>query len=283
MVKAKVDMKRRNKLSKLHTATHLVNFAARKVLGNHVWQNGSNLKEDFGTLDITHYENLTSEEIFKIERLVNDAISECKNVHVEEMERTAAEKKYGFTLYQGGAIPMKTLRVVHVEENDIEACGGIHVENTSNIGFFKIVETSKIQDGVVRLKYVVGENAYDYVEEKQNTLIEISKIYEVQENQCVKAAQKFFNEWKTQKKDIENLKKNLLLALVNHYADSNKTEFKIDFEVDMGFLLELFTKVLKEKYKLKITSTKFIIATTDYEIDKFKKVIAKGKFNIYVM
>ena len=120
MVKIKVDLENREKLKRLHTATHIVNFCAREVLGNHVWQNGSNLRPEFGTLDITHYNNLTLDEIFEIERLANETIFANKKVTVEEMDRSDAEAKYGFGLYQGGAIPMKVLRVISVLDSDIK-------------------------------------------------------------------------------------------------------------------------------------------------------------------
>ena len=112
MVKIKVDLEHREHLRRLHTATHIINFCAREVLGNHVWQNGSNLKKEVGTLDITHYDNLTESEIFKIETLANETVFENKKVTIDELPRSEAEKKYGYTLYQGGAIPMKTLKSV---------------------------------------------------------------------------------------------------------------------------------------------------------------------------
>ena len=61
-VEIKVDMKRRENLKRLHTATHIINFCSKQILGNHIWQNGSNLKEDSGSLDITHFEILKRDE-----------------------------------------------------------------------------------------------------------------------------------------------------------------------------------------------------------------------------
>ena len=98
MVEIQVDMKRREQLRRLHTATHIVNFCAREVLGNHVWQNGSNLKPEEGSLDITHYDQLTQDQISTIEEMVNTVIFENKKVTIEELDRGEAEKKYGFIL-----------------------------------------------------------------------------------------------------------------------------------------------------------------------------------------
>ncbi|MEC8220945.1 MAG: hypothetical protein VX028_02635 [Nanoarchaeota archaeon] len=283
MVEIQVDMKRREQLRRLHTATHIVNFCAREVLGNHVWQNGSNLKPEEGSLDITHYDQLSAAEISKIESMVNEVIFENKKVTIEELDRGEAESKYGFILYQGGAIPMKTLRVIHVMDNDIEACGGLHMESTGGIGFLKIIESQKIQDGVIRLKYVVREFAQKYIEEKQSIIEEIKQVFSVPENQLVKTSEKFFNDWKDQKKTIENLQKSLKDGFISQIESSGENEFTIDLDVDMGFLMEIFTKVFAKKDSFKLISKKFIIATQGVMVEGAKKSIPKGKFSIYVM
>lgn len=283
MAKITVDLENREKLRRLHTATHILNNSARKVLGNHIWQNGSNLKPEFGSLDITHYDNLSKYEIYKIEKLVNNIIFENKSVSIEELERSDAEKEYGFSLYQGGAIPMKKLRVVKVDSSDIEACGGIHMQQTGGIGLFKIIETQKIQDGVVRIKYVVREFALDFINSKQDILSNISKIYNVDEASIVKTSEKFFNELKEHKKEIENLKSQLKTTYINSIFESNLNEFKIKSNSDMGFLMEIFTSVLSKKQSFKLISNKFIIATSDIEVLEFKKVIDKKKFKIYIL
>lgn len=283
MVKLKIDMENREKLKRLHTATHIINFSCKKVLGNHVWQNGSNLKTDIGTLDITHYENLTQEEIFKIEREANRIVFEDKKVIIEEIDRTQAEKKYGFTLYQGGAIPMKTLRVIKIEDNDIEACGGLHMETTGGIGLIKIKETQKIQDGVVRLKYVVNQFALELIEEKQRILRETGEIFSVEEMSIVSTSNKFFKEWKEQRKEIDKLKNKLKAGFLKEIENKATTEFDLEGDYDMAFLMEIFTQSLKNKNSFKLISEKFIIATSDIDVTGFKREIDKKKFKIYVM
>jgi alanyl-tRNA synthetase len=260
MVKIKVDLDNREKLKRLHTATHIINFSAREVLGSHIWQNGSNLKADIGSLDITHYDNLSLDEIFKIEKLANKVVFENKLVKVEELERGEAEAKYGFTLYQGGAIPMKVLRVVSVEENDIEACGGIHMESTGGIGLIKIVDSQKIQDGVVRLRFVVNDFALELVEKKQEIVDSVKEVFSVDEGSLVRTSEKFFNEWKEQKKEIDKLKDVVKSSYVKEIENSKDNVLSIEGSFDMGFLMEVFTFV-----------------------SGFKKEINKGKFKIYVM
>ena len=283
MVKIKIDMENREKLKRLHTATHIINFCSREVLGNHVWQNGSNLKANIGTLDITHYKNLSLDEVFKIERLANKIVFENKNVFVEELNRTKAEKKYGFTLYQGGAIPMKTLRVIKIEGSDIEACGGLHMESTGGIGLIKLKETQKIQDGVVRLKFVVNDYALELIEEKQEVLSEVGDIFSVEEKSVISASNKFFKEWKEQRKEIERFKLKLKKGFLNEIKSSKKIEFDLCGDYEMGFLMEIFTQSFKDKKSFKLVSDKFVIATSDVKVKDFKKEIKKGKFNIYVL
>lgn len=284
MVKIKLDVENRDKLKRLHTATHILNFASRKVLGDHVWQNGSNLKADVGTLDITHFDGLSKKEIFEIERLANKVVFENKAVKIEEIDRTKAEKKYGFTLYQGGAVPMKTLRCVSIDSDDVEACGGLHLERTGLVGLIKIVDSSKIQDGVVRLKFVVSDYALDFVEKKQSILSEVGSVFSVNDDDILGASEKFFREWKDFKKENDKLKDLLKSNFVESILSSKKDEFEVlGYEFDMGFLMDVFTKVMSKKESFKLVASKFVIATSDVSIEGFKKEIKKGKFNIYVM
>lgn len=283
MVKIKVDMENREKLKRLHTATHIINFSLRQVLGNHIWQNGSNLKSEIGSLDITHYENLTQEEIFAAEKLANKVIFENRKVSIEELDRTEAERKYGFTLYQGGAIPMKTLRVVKVFDNDIEACGGLHMESTGGIGIVKIVDTQKIQDGVVRVRFVVNEFALDLISEKQKILKDVQDVFSVDETSIVRTSEKFFNEWKSKSKEVDKLKEELKTVYIDSILKSDLNEFTLKSDFDMGFLMDMFNEVLASKKEFKLVSEKFVIATPEFKVVDFKKEIDKKKFKIYVM
>lgn len=283
-VKIKVDLDRREKLRRLHTVTHIVNYCAREVLGNHVWQNGSNLKPEFGTLDITHYENLSRSDLKKIELMTNKVIFQDRKVSIEEIPRDEAEKNYGFTVYQGGAIPMSKIRIIKVLDNDIEACGGIHMESTGGIGMVKIIDSQKIQDGVVRLKYVVESYALEHTQIRDDVIYELEKLYDVSENDILKTSEKFFEDWKVQKKRIENLEKSLIQSNLNIIKESSDIEFNVGSGHDMGFMMDLFNQANKTKDKLMIESDKFIISTPDFNIEdnKYSKKIEKPKFNIHI-
>lgn len=161
-VKCEIDWNRRQKLKRHHTATHITLGAARKVLGNHVWQAGAHKAEDEARLDITHYDGLSDEEVWRIERLANEIVLSDRRIGAKFVPRELAERKYGFRLYQGGSVPGAKLRVVEIPDWDIEACGGTHCARTSEVGPITILRSTRIQDGVVRLEYVAGMPAFDH-------------------------------------------------------------------------------------------------------------------------
>ena len=160
-----VDSKRRTGITKHHTSTHILNSSSRSVLGSWVWQHSAFKEVDHARLDITHHSALTPEEIEKIEQLANAKVKENLPVTIQNFDRGTAEQKYGFRIYQGGVVPVKSVRIVSIGDFDIEACGGTHVKKTGEVDLIKIQRAKRIQDGVVRLEFVAGESAYEY--EKQ--------------------------------------------------------------------------------------------------------------------
>lgn len=208
-VSCTIDGVRRDTLTRHHTTAHLVNGAARMVLGNHVWQAGSHISESSGRLDITHYETLSIEELHHIEQIANDLVLQGLPVKKTFMGRTEAEKKFGFRLYQGGAVPGKVLRILDIPGFDVEACGGTHVDNTSEIGCIKILGCEKISDSVLRLEFASGLKALEYIERDADVVREICDIFRVEKSQVIKTAHRFFDEWKMKSKEIDSLKKEL--------------------------------------------------------------------------
>ncbi|MEM7821355.1 MAG: alanine--tRNA ligase [Candidatus Aenigmatarchaeota archaeon] len=203
-----LDKERRVILSKHHVATHLINAASRKILGKHVWQHSAFKDIDGARLDITHYESLTQEQVERIENLANDFVRMALPINTEILPRGEAEKKYGFTIYQGGAFPEKTLRIVKIGDVDIEACGGTHhmLENTKDIGCVIIQRTKRIQDGVVRIEFVAGDVALKYLKEKEKILIDVANFLNVKEEDVPKEVEKIFKRWKELRKNIKKLK-----------------------------------------------------------------------------
>jgi len=169
-----VNSKRRDSITKNHTSTHILNSSSRSVLGSWVWQHSAFKEEDHARLDITHHSALTDDEITKIEDLANSIVEKNIPVTIENFDRGTAEQKYGFKIYQGGIVPVKSIRIVSIEEFDIEACGGTHVKQTDEIELIKITRTKRIQDGVVRIEFVSGDTALDYVKQHDADLIKKS-------------------------------------------------------------------------------------------------------------
>jgi len=162
-----VDAKRRDGIAKNHTSTHIINTSARSVLGSWVWQHSAFKEEDHARLDITHHSALTDDDVEKIEQAANSIVEKSIPVKIENFDRGAAEQKYGFRIYQGGVVPVKSVRIVSIGDLDIEACGGTHVANTSDVEEIKITRTKRIQDGVVRIEFVSGESAKEFVRKRQ--------------------------------------------------------------------------------------------------------------------
>ena len=160
-----VDSKRRDGITKNHTSTHILNSSSRSVLGSWVWQHSAFKEEDHARLDITHHSALTDDEIIKIENLANSVVDKNMSVTIKNFDRGTAEQKYGFKIYQGGIVPVKSVRIVSIEDFDIEACGGTHVKKTGEIKLVKITRTKRIQDGVVRIEFVSGDTALNYTKQ----------------------------------------------------------------------------------------------------------------------
>ncbi|MBW2997037.1 alanine--tRNA ligase, partial [Candidatus Woesearchaeota archaeon] len=202
-VKGRVDEVRRLQLAIHHTATHIVNGAAKKLLGRHVWQAGAAKTMDKSRLDITHYDSLSQKEMDAIEKEANEIVKQDIKVNKSIMQRKKAEEKYGFVLYQGGAVPGRTVRVVEIPDFDVEACGGTHLDSTGEVGEIKLLKSSKLQDGIVRLEFVAG-NAVAKVEKQETAkLSEIAKLLGVKNNQVPSRAEELFAVWKKAKKALK--------------------------------------------------------------------------------
>lgn len=177
-VEGVVDAERRLTLMRHHTATHIVLGALRRVLGRHVWQAGAQKTLDYVRFDFTHHRPISEEQARRIEELANRVVMDDRRVMKRFMERTEAEQRYGFSLYQGGVVPEKTLRVVEIEGWDAEACGGTHCDHTGEVGAIKIVGFDKIQDGVFRVIFKAGVPAIRYIQELDSKLRNISRVVE---------------------------------------------------------------------------------------------------------
>jgi len=219
-VTLEVDEDRRMALRRAHTGTHIVNWAARMTLGSHLWQDGAQKGVQESRLDVTHYDALTDEEIGKIEELANRLVMKAVPVKIEFLGRTEAESKYGFRIYQGGVVPSTTLRIVSVGGYEVEACGGLHVNNTGQIGMIKIVKVDKIQDGVVRLSFTTGLSSLVRFQELEFSIRQIAELTKADRSQVVKATRRVVEEYQTARKELERIKQSEAKGLASELQKS---------------------------------------------------------------
>ncbi len=171
-VQASVDALRRRNIERNHTATHIVHEALRRVLGNHLHQQGSLVAPDHLRFDFNHFEKITPDQLRAIDEMVNEKIAGSIGVYalndpkewisVEEAKRRYPNVKMFFGDKYG-----ERVRIVEIDPAfSVELCGGTHVRNTSEIGLFKITAESSVASGVRRIEAVTGEGFNRYIEKR---------------------------------------------------------------------------------------------------------------------
>ncbi|MDE1811164.1 MAG: glycine--tRNA ligase subunit alpha, partial [Candidatus Micrarchaeota archaeon] len=253
-VKCVVDRERRLRLMAHHTATHLVSAAARSILGKHAWQEGAKKSPDKAHIDISHYERLTDKQVREIEARANAYITHGIKVSMDELERSDAERKYGFSIYQGHGVPATKLRIIKVTDLkgkliDAEACGGLHLTGAeSSVGLIKIVSASRIHDGINRLEFVAGPAAYEWMDKTEDTIESIAKVANLDKDKLVPGITSQSSELKSLKDERDDMAQLLEMILnVNYITD------KVD----------LITPFKISRYMLRIFATTFVKIHTD--------------------
>jgi alanyl-tRNA synthetase len=171
IVTAEIDLERRLSIQRNHSATHLLHNALRRILGTHVHQAGSLVAPDYLRFDFAHFAKLSDQELADIEALVNEKIKEniprtpgLNNIPFEEA------KKMGALMFFGDKYGER-VNVIQFGDFSTEFCGGTHVNNTGEIGYFKICEESSVGSGVRRIVAVTGSYALDYLNEERHEFL----------------------------------------------------------------------------------------------------------------
>ncbi|MCX7965025.1 MAG: alanine--tRNA ligase, partial [Syntrophorhabdaceae bacterium] len=167
-----VDVEKRKGVSRNHTATHLLHYALRKIIGEHVKQAGSLVEKDRFRFDFTHFQALTEIELAKIEDIVNEKIMECIDVKIEEKSREDAIKEGAIALFEEKY--GETVRVVKIGDFSAELCGGTHVKNTGEIGSFYIISEASLAAGIRRIEAVTGKGSIQFKRKIEGILKGIS-------------------------------------------------------------------------------------------------------------
>lgn len=206
--KAVVNIGRRKAIMRNHTATHILHFALRKVLGEHVHQAGSLVAPDRLRFDYTHFEAPTKEQIRKIERIVNE-------VGMADIPICPAMKNYREAI-DAGAMALfgekygNIVRVISIDPVSTELCGGTHLSRTGEMGAFIIKSESSIGSGIRRIEAFTGDGALDAIESMRNSLLEISEIYRAGIDDIVEKAREGIVEQKKLRDELEELKKQMM-------------------------------------------------------------------------
>jgi alanyl-tRNA synthetase len=206
-VTLEVDKLRRNKIRKNHTSTHILHAALKAVLGDHVHQSGSLVEEDKLRFDFTHFTAMTEEEIAKVEELVNSNVMEAEPVITEELSLEDARKKGAVALFDEKYGDL--VRVVSVGDFTIELCGGTHVSNSGEIGLFKIISETGVAAGIRRIEAITGFNAIRYVNDKLETIKDVSQNLKCSPKEVINRSQSIIQELKDKDREINELKKEL--------------------------------------------------------------------------
>ncbi|MBE44057.1 MAG: alanine--tRNA ligase [Thaumarchaeota archaeon] len=245
IVKCAIDPIRRGLIMRHHTATHVLNSAARNALGSWVWQHSAFKDYDSARLDITHHSSLTRDDIMKIEKFANKAIQENLPVVIKTLDRNQAEQLYGFRIYQGGYVPNSEIRIVNIEGWDIEACAGTHVTRTGEIGMLKIIKAERIQDGVVRLEFVAGQAALEYIQKQEEQLNEIVRTLGSSKEKLIESFQNTMKDTDETRKKLKTTVKKFAPLIVNDVIQKTKHIGKIK-------LFTVYEKELDEEYHIVI-------------------------------
>ena len=201
LILANVDSKRRLSIARNHTATHLLQAALRKVLGQHVQQQGSLVAEERLRFDFTHFQGLKEEELERVEEFVNAEVIADHKVEVKEKTIDEAKKTGALAFFgekYGGRV-----RVVSIEDASKELCGGTHLDHTGKIGLFRILQEGSVASGVRRIEAVTGTFAYQKVKEEEEIIREVARLLGVPKEKIAQELEKKSRKIRELEKQLE--------------------------------------------------------------------------------
>ena len=209
VLEAKVDARKRKRIARNHSATHLLHAALRSVLGETVTQKGSLVDSDKLRFDFSHDEVISKADLDKIEAMVNRRILGNSVVHTDVTDIETAKKKGAMALF--GEKYGDTVRVLSMGKNDfsVELCGGTHVNQLGDIGLFRIISEGGIAAGVRRIEAMTGYDAYQFDKQIENNLSAIAQMTKSNNAQAVEKVAQLVKQQKELEKQIATFQKQL--------------------------------------------------------------------------
>ena len=204
VVKCQVDIERRQKIKKNHTATHLLHAALKNILGEHVHQAGSLVHPDYLRFDMTHSEKISADEVVEIEKIVNDEIQKNIDLDVSIKDFDVARSEGAEALF--GEKYGDKVRMITIGEFSKELCGGTHVKRTGDIGLFKIIDESSLAAGIRRLVAVTGSKAVTYVQNHANIVHDLQAVLGTKAEDISSRVEQLINQKKELEKKIKRKK-----------------------------------------------------------------------------
>jgi alanyl-tRNA synthetase len=199
----KVSSKKRKLTARSHSATHLLQAALIEVLGSHVKQAGSHVDSERLRFDFTHMKGLTSEELLKVETIVNEKINDELEVKATQMTMDQAISAGALALF--GEKYGDDVRVLQMGDFSTELCGGTHVKNTSEIGLFNITSEASLSSGVRRIEAVTSDNAIERLMQRSTTLESVERAVKSKGSDLVSRVEALLQEVKDKSKEVQKL------------------------------------------------------------------------------
>lgn len=217
-LESKVNKEIRMDCARNHTATHLLHEALKEVLGDHVNQAGSLVTPERLRFDVTHFEPISKEELKLVEEKVNIAILDALDINCEIMNIKDAKEKGAMALF--GEKYGNEVRVVSMGNYSVELCGGTHLNNTSQVGLFKILSEGGVAAGVRRIEAITGKAVYKYLTNRDTVINDICIALKTKEDNLVQRAHTLVEENKSLTKELQDAKTKLNLQSVDALLDS---------------------------------------------------------------
>ncbi len=204
-LRLQVDAGRRAATAANHTSTHLLQAALREVLGDHVKQSGSLVTPERFRFDFTHYSAVSSEELERVEDMVNRQVRQNHPVHTSLLPYQQALQSGATALF--GEKYGETVRMVTIDSVSSELCGGTHTARTGDIGMVKILAESSVAAGIRRIEAVTGEGAGRFMKHQEQALLDAARLVKAQPEEIVPRIAKLLDDYKKLQKELETLKK----------------------------------------------------------------------------